>query len=104
SCASTTRNLLRGVRFRPMPSRVLGPVLRYVGETEAVLWVETDSACEVEILGTRERTFCVSGHHYALVCCGDLESGSWHEYEVLLDGERVWPRPDGRPPSAFQTL
>ena len=78
-----------------MPSLVLGPLLRYVGETEAVLWVETDSACEVEILGTRERTFCVCGHHYALVCCGDLEPGSWHEYEVQLDGERVWPR-DGR--------
>ena len=42
-----------------MPSLVLGPLLRYVGETEAVIWVETDSACEVEVLGTRERTFCV---------------------------------------------
>ena len=86
-----------------MPSLVLGPVLRYVGETEAVLWVETDSACEVEILGTRERSFCVCGHHYALVCCGDLEPGSWHEYEVLLDGERVWPRDDGWPASTFNT-
>jgi hypothetical protein len=86
-----------------MPSLVLGPVLRYVGETDAVLWVETDSSCEVEILGAKERTFCVSGHHYALVCCGDLEPGSWHEYEVLLDGERVWPRADGWPPSAFNT-
>jgi PhoD-like phosphatase len=86
-----------------MPSLVLGPVLRYVGETEAVLWVETDSDCEVEILGARERTFCVCGHHYALVCCGGLEPGSWHEYEVLLDGERVWPREDGFPASAFRT-
>jgi hypothetical protein len=86
-----------------MPSLVLGPLLRYVGETEAVLWVETDSACEVEILGTRERTFCVCGHHYALVCCGDLERGSWHEYEVRLDGERVWPQDDGFPASAFHT-
>jgi hypothetical protein len=87
-----------------MPSLVLGPLLRYVGETEAVLWVETDSACEVEILGTRERTFCVCGHHYALVCCGDLEPATWHEYEVRLDGELAWPRPDsGFPPSAFHT-
>ena len=86
-----------------MPSLVLGPLLRYVGETEAVLWVETDSACEVEILGTKERTFCVCGHHYALVCCGGLEPGTWHEYEVLLDGERVWPRDDGWPASAFNT-
>ena len=86
-----------------MPSLVLGPVLRYVGETDAVLWVETDSACEVEILGTKERTFCVCGHHYALVCCGELERGAWHEYEVHLDGERAWPRADGWPPSAFHT-
>ena len=74
-----------------------------MGETEAVLWVETDSACEVEILGTRERTFCVCDHHYALVCCGGLEPGSWHEYEVKLDGERVWPQDDGFPASAFHT-
>jgi hypothetical protein len=86
-----------------MPSLVLGPVLRYVGETDAVLWIETDSPCEVEILGTRERTFCVCDHHYALVCCGDLERGSWHEYEVKLDGERVWPQNDGFPASAFHT-
>jgi PhoD-like phosphatase len=86
-----------------MPSLVLGPLLRYVGETEAVLWVETDSECEVEILGSRERTFCVCDHHYALVCCGGLERGAWHEYEVLLDGERVWPQDDGFPASAFHT-
>ncbi len=86
-----------------MPSLVLGPLLRYVGETEAVLWVETDSACEVEILGARERTFCVCDHHYALVCCGDLERGSWHEYEVKLDGERVWPQDDHFPASSFHT-
>jgi PhoD-like phosphatase len=86
-----------------MPSLVLGPMLRYVGETEAVLWVETDSPCEVEILGSRERTFCVCDHHYALICCGELERGSWHEYEVQLDGERVWPQDDGFPASTFHT-
>jgi PhoD-like phosphatase len=86
-----------------MSSLVLGPLLRYVGETDAVLWVETDSPCEVEILGTREHTFCVCDHHYALVCCGDLEPGSWHEYDVKLAGERVWPRDDGFPASAFHT-
>jgi PhoD-like phosphatase len=86
-----------------MPQLVLGPLLRYVGETDAVIWVQTDSACEVEVLGARERTFCVCGHHYALVCCGDLEAGAWHEYEVRLDGERVWPADDGFPASAFRT-
>ena len=86
-----------------MPSLVLGPLLRYVGETDAVIWVETDSECEVEVLGTRERTFCVCDHHYALVCCGGLEPGSWHEYEVLLDGERAWPQENGFPASTFHT-
>ena len=88
-----------------MRELVLGPMLRYVGEREAAIWVETDAACEVEILGTRERTFCVCGHHYALVCIGDLEEGAWHEYEVLLDGDRVWPEADSPfPPSAFRTF
>ena len=87
-----------------MPELELGPLLRYVGETEAVVWVETDAPCEVEVLGTRERTFCVCDHHYALVCCGDLEPGKWHEYEVRLDGELVWPVDDGFPASAFRTF
>jgi hypothetical protein len=86
-----------------MPKLVLGPMVRYVGETEAVIWLETDEACEVEVLGTRDRTFCVCGHHYALVCCEGLEPGSWHEYEVHLDGRRVWPCDDEFPPSCFHT-
>ncbi len=87
-----------------MARLVLGPLLRYVGETDAVIWVETDEPCEVEVLGARARTFCICGHHYALVCAGDLEPGTWHEYEVTLDGERVWPLEDSEfPPSAFRT-
>jgi PhoD-like phosphatase len=87
-----------------MTALVLGPLLRYVGETEAVFWVETDGPSEVEVLGTRERTFSVCGHHYALVCADGLEPGAWYEYEVLLDGERVWPEGDsGFPSSAFRT-
>jgi hypothetical protein len=46
---------------------VLGPLLRYVSQTEATIFVETSEACEVEILGCREPTFRVEGHHYALV-------------------------------------
>jgi hypothetical protein len=45
----------------------------------------------------------VAGHHYALVHCGGLDPGSWHEYDVRLDGQRVWPRDDGFPSSAFHT-
>ena len=42
-----------------MPDLLLGPLLRYVGETEATVWVETDSPCEVEVLGCSEPTFTV---------------------------------------------
>jgi hypothetical protein len=62
---------------------ILGPVLRYVRETEATVWVETDSSCEVDVLGHRERTFCVEGHHYAIVAVAGLEPGGTYEYEVL---------------------
>src|SRR5436190_4780894 len=87
-----------------MPALVLGPLLRYVGDDEAVVWVETDSPCQVELLGSSERTFCVAGHHYGLVRATGLEPGTWHEYEVSLDGERVWPEPDSPfPPSRFRT-
>ena len=75
------------------PLLVLGPLLRYVGETEATIWVETDRACEVEILGRQARTFEVSGHHYALVVIGDLRPGAEYEYQVTLDGAVRWPEP-----------
>ncbi|HEX5712805.1 MAG TPA: alkaline phosphatase D family protein [Solirubrobacterales bacterium] len=88
-----------------MPSLVLGPLLRYVSETEATLWVETDAPCEVEILGHTEPTFGVEGHHYALVRVEGLEPGESYEYEVKLDGERRWPEPGSElPPSRIQTF
>ena len=88
-----------------VPDLVLGPVLRFVDETEATIWVETDAPAEVEILGHTERTFHVSGHHYALVHVEGLESGTATEYEVRLDGERRWPdaAPAGFPPSVIRT-
>jgi hypothetical protein len=84
---------------------VLGPLLRYVSETEATVFVETDAACEVEVLGRREPTFRVEGHHYALVRIEGLEPDSNYEYEVTLDGERRWPEPGSElPPSSIRTL
>jgi hypothetical protein len=83
-----------------VPSLILGPMLRYVGETVAVIWVETDEPCEVEVHGSAERTFQVAGHHYGLVTVEDLEPGEWVEYEVALDGERVWPEPDSQFPAS----
>src|SRR3954452_24826756 len=87
-----------------MGGLILGPLLRYVSQTEATVWVETDEPGEVEVLGRRDRTFCIDGHHYALICLRNLEPGSSQEYEVKLDGERVWPLDDGFPPSVLRTL
>ena len=87
------------------PRLVLGPLLRYVGETEATIWVETDRACRAEILGHAARTFEVSGHHYALVVIGGLRPGTEYEYQVALDGAVRWPEPDSEfPPSALRTV
>jgi hypothetical protein len=84
---------------------ILGPLLRYVGETEATVWVEADSPCEVEVLGHREPTFTVEERFYALVRLEDLEPGSFNEYEVKLDGELRWPLAGSDlPPSAIRTL
>ncbi len=88
-----------------MPNLVLGPLLRYVGETEATVWVETNAACEVEVLGHSSRTFHVEGHHYALVRVGGLRSSQVYPYEVTLDGEAVWPEQGSPfPPSVIRTI
>lgn len=88
-----------------MADLVLGPLLRYVSETEATLWVETDEPCEVSILGAVEPTFRVEGHHYALVRVEGLKPGTEHPYDVKLDGEVRWPEPDSTlPPSSLRTL
>ena len=88
-----------------MPRLLIGPLLRHVGATDATVWVETDAPCEVEVLGVREHTWTVAGHHYALVILADLEPGSTTPYEVRLDGERAWPPLAGdRPPSIIRTL
>jgi phosphodiesterase/alkaline phosphatase D-like protein len=91
---------------------VLGPLLRHVGARDATIWVETSAACDVEVrAGTAtatDRTFHVAGHHYAIVALDGLEPGSSTPYEVLLDGERVWPTDSPgdsrRPPSRIRTL
>lgn len=69
-------------------------MLRFIGETEATVWVEIDEPCEVEILGRTGSTFTVEGHHYALVVLEGLEPGESHEYEIRVGGECVWP-PEG---------
>ena len=96
-------------RLGPDPSEplVLGPMLRYVDETSATVWVRTRDAVRVTVTRAGRRwsapTFAFHGDHFALVVCDGLEPGSDDAYEVELDGERVWPRP-GSPPSRIRTL
>jgi len=88
-----------------MAGLVLGPLLRYVSDTEATVWVETDEACEVAVLGAVEPTFRVEGHHYALVRIEGLKPGTEHPYDVRLDGEVRWPpRDSGLPAPVVRTL
>ena len=88
-----------------MANLVLGPLLRYVSDAEATIWVETDEPCEVAVLGAVEPTFRVEGHHYALVRVEGLKPGTEHPYDVRLDGDVRWPEPDSPlPPSSLRTL
>ncbi|NLU69292.1 alkaline phosphatase D family protein [Streptomyces sp. HNM0574] len=88
----------------------LGPLLRYVDEDTATVWVETDGPAEAEVrctegtAGGSARTWQICGHHYALITVVGLEPGSETPYELLLDGERVWPLPGSPfPPSTIRT-
>jgi phosphodiesterase/alkaline phosphatase D-like protein len=83
---------------------LLGPLLRHVGTTDATIWVETDAPCEVEVLGHRERTWTVAGHHYALIAIEGLSPDSSTAYQVRLDGDEVWPEAEsGRPAPRIRT-
>ena len=88
-----------------MPELIIGPLLRYLSDDEATVWVETDASCEVEILDHSVPTFEVYGHHYAIVAIDGLEPGETYEYEVALDGDAQWPDPgQDFPPSRIRTF
>src|SRR6201996_2429521 len=88
-----------------MADLVLGPLLRYVSDTEATIWGETPEQCEVAVLGAAEPTFSVEGHHYALVRVEGLKPATEHPYDVRLDGEVRWPEADSSlPPPSLRPL
>jgi phosphodiesterase/alkaline phosphatase D-like protein len=77
-------------------------MVRHVDGTSAAIWVETARGGEVAVrLPDREGqqvwrapTFRVHAHHYALVEVTGLREGERSAYQLLFDGEVVWPRPD----------
>ncbi|MFT4469330.1 alkaline phosphatase D family protein [Arthrobacter sulfonylureivorans] len=88
---------------------VLGPMLRYVDQTTASIWVETAEAARIAVVvagrSWQARTFAVHGHHYALVEVDGLEPGSVTPYRLELDGVSVWPEPDSPyPDPVIRTL
>jgi PhoD-like phosphatase len=102
-CSRTGVGTLGNGYPTPVASLLLGPVLRHLDTRRATVWIETDARCEVDVLGCRDRTFSVEGHHYALVVVEGLVQGTAHPYEVRLDGERVWPLADSEfPPSMLR--
>ncbi|MDT5091435.1 MAG: hypothetical protein QOH60_798 [Mycobacterium sp.] len=83
---------------------LLGPALRHVSDTTALVWVQTESAATVEVLGCSARTFAVQDHHFALVAVTGLTPDTVTEYDVKVDGKRVWPLADSPfPPSVIRT-
>ena len=90
----------------------LGPLLRFVDDTSAAIWVETAEAATVVVVAgevaASARTFSAHGHHYALVEVTGLPAGTPTPYRLLVDDEVVWP-PDepeyaGFPPPVIPTL
>ncbi|QNS06476.1 alkaline phosphatase D family protein [Streptomyces xanthii] len=83
----------------------LGPLLRYVDEDTATVWVETARPALAEVrcadgAAGSARTFQVEGHHYALIPVTGLTPGTETAYEVSVDGRRVWPEPDSPFPAS----
>src|SRR3954452_10626336 len=76
---------------------ILGPLVRYAGQEEATVWVETDGpgAVEVRAEGVEPATaptWTIAGHHYAIVRVAGLAPDTSTPYEVILDSDRVWPQ------------
>ena len=96
------RNLTRlgrsRVGSRRMAKLLLGPLLRYVGETDAMVWVETDGPCEVSVLGTSEpHVQHLRAPLRAAPRRGPRARDRLTPTRSSLDGERRWPEPRLRP-------
>ena len=76
----------------------LGPLLRFVDDTSATIWVESADTATVTVeagqVTASAPTFAAHGHHYALVELTGLPAGTATPYRVLVDGGQVWPPDD----------
>jgi phosphodiesterase/alkaline phosphatase D-like protein len=88
---------------------LVGPMLRYIDETDATVWVETAAPAVVTVAAAGREwsapTFRVKGHHYALVVVDGLAPGDELPYAVRIDDVAVWPPPDHAfPPPRIRTI
>jgi len=88
---------------------LVGPLLRHVGERDATIWVETNGPCAVTVraaaIVASDQTFCVAGHHYAIVVIAGFEPGASMPYAVEIDDRTVWPLPGSTmPPPRIRTI
>lgn len=96
----------------PAGPLTLGPLLRYIGETSATVWVQTRGSAVVQVRAFDREwsapTFGAHGRHYALVVVDGLEPGATGDYAVDIDGDQVWPPVDpdhpDLPASRIRTL
>jgi len=101
-----------GVSDLPEGPLRLGPLLRFVDDTSATIWVETTTAANVVVeageVTASAHTFRAHDHHYALVEVSGLPPGTATPYRVLVDDQPVWPPDDPEfadfPPSVVPTL
>jgi len=89
------------------PRLIVGPLLRHVDQTSAVVWMEVAAADDIVVRSGDRRwaaqTFTAHGHHYALVDVDGLHPGESLTYTVEIAGDQVWP-PAGsqHPPSRIR--
>jgi phosphodiesterase/alkaline phosphatase D-like protein len=84
-------------------------MLRYIGETDATVWVEASGPAVVTVEADgrqwRAPTFRVKGHHYAIVVVDGLTPGDELPYAVRIGDVAVWPPEDhGFPPPRIRTI
>ncbi len=88
----------KGAPVLESTSLLLGPVLRRVIDDRATVWVQTGHPATVTVragaASGSARTFTVFDRHYALVVVDGLPADAVTPYQVLLDGDEVWPPTD----------
>lgn len=83
---------------------MIGPLLRFVDEHRATIWVETSEPCDVAVDVNDDThtapTWTAHGHHFAIVVVDGLAPASAYEYQVRLGGDTVWPEAESAYPAS----